>query len=64
MSPYEHGEVFVLQDGYLLAQKNVMMKIFRSEADLDLGNYERFVDVNLSGLHNITTGKIYKKVLE
>lgn len=49
MSPYEHGEVYVLEDG--------------GEADLDLGNYERFLDVTLTSDHNITTGKIYEKVL-
>lgn len=50
MSPFEHGEVFVLKDG--------------GEADLDLGNYERFLDVVLSSDNNITTGKIYSQVLE
>ncbi len=45
MSPFEHGEVFVLDDG--------------GEADLDLGNYERFLGVRLSRDHNITTGKVY-----
>src|SRR5438093_6484347 len=50
MNPYQHGEVFVLDDG--------------SEADLDLGNYERFLDVNLTGDHNITTGKVYRSVIE
>lgn len=50
MSPFEHGEVFVLDDG--------------GEADLDLGNYERFLDVTLSSDNNITTGKIYSQVLE
>jgi len=49
MSPFEHGETFVLDDG--------------SETDLDLGNYERFLDITLSGRHNITTGKIYKEVI-
>lgn len=44
MSPFEHGEVFVLDDG--------------GEADLDLGNYERFLGVRLSRDHNITTGKV------
>ncbi len=44
MSPFEHGEVFVLDDG--------------GESDLDLGNYERFLDVNLTRDHNITTGKV------
>ena len=50
MNPYQHGEVFVLDDG--------------AEADLDLGNYERFLDVNLTGDHNITTGKVYRTVIE
>lgn len=50
MSPYEHGEVYVLKDG--------------AEVDLDLGCYERFVGNNLTGNHNITTGKIYKSVIE
>lgn len=50
MSPFEHGEVFVLDDG--------------GEADLDLGNYERFLDVTLSSDNNITTGKIYSHVME
>ena len=49
MSPYEHGEVFVLNDG--------------GEADLDLGNYERFLDVTLTKDHNITTGKVYAQVI-
>ncbi|MDR0887936.1 MAG: CTP synthase (glutamine hydrolyzing) [Candidatus Methanoplasma sp.] len=50
MNPYEHGEVYVLDDG--------------GEVDLDLGNYERFVDLELTRDHNITTGKIYKSVIE
>jgi CTP synthase len=50
MSPFEHGEVFVLDDG--------------GEADLDLGNYERFVDITLTRDHNLTTGKIYSSVIE
>jgi CTP synthase len=50
MSPFEHGEVFVLDDG--------------GEGDLDLGNYERFLDVNLTRDHNITTGKVYQSVIE
>ena len=50
MSPFEHGEVFVLDDG--------------GEADLDLGNYERFLDLTLTKDHNITTGKMYGHVLE
>jgi len=49
-SPYEHGEVFVLDDG--------------GEVDLDLGNYERFLDVTLHRENNITTGKIYQSVIE
>ncbi|XP_055704518.1 CTP synthase [Phlebotomus papatasi] len=49
-SPYEHGEVYVLDDG--------------GEVDLDLGNYERFLDVTLHRDNNITTGKIYKQVIE
>ncbi|KAH9768118.1 CTP synthase [Citrus sinensis] len=48
MSPFEHGEVFVLDDG--------------GEVDLDLGNYERFLDVRLTKNNNITTGKIYQVV--
>ncbi len=50
MNPYQHGEVFVLDDG--------------GEVDLDLGNYERFLDTNLSFDHNITTGKVYSSVIE
>lgn len=50
MNPFQHGEVFVLDDG--------------GEVDLDLGNYERFLDVNLTSEHNITTGKVYKAVIE
>ncbi|MHC1631594.1 MAG: glutamine hydrolyzing CTP synthase [Methanotrichaceae archaeon] len=50
MSPFQHGEVFVLKDG--------------GEVDLDLGNYERFLDVELTREHNITTGKVYKTVIE
>lgn len=49
ISPYEHGEVYVLEDG--------------AEVDLDLGNYERFLDIKLSKDHNITTGKIYQSVI-
>ena len=49
MSPFEHGEVFVLDDG--------------GETDLDLGNYERFLDVKLSSDSNLTTGKVYQKVI-
>ncbi|XP_057862115.1 uncharacterized protein LOC131070563 [Cryptomeria japonica] len=50
MSPFEHGEVFVLDDG--------------GEVDLDLGNYERFLDVTLTKDNNITTGKIYQSVID
>jgi CTP synthase len=49
MSPYQHGEVFVTEDG--------------AETDLDLGHYERFVDENLSRLSNVTTGSIYAEVI-
>ncbi|ONK69917.1 uncharacterized protein A4U43_C05F28200 [Asparagus officinalis] len=49
MSPFEHGEVFVLDDG--------------GEVDLDLGNYERFLDIKLTRDNNITTGKIYQSVI-
>ncbi|XP_031287807.1 CTP synthase [Pistacia vera] len=49
MSPFEHGEVFVLDDG--------------GEVDLDLGNYERFLDIKLTRDNNITTGKIYQQVI-
>ena len=50
MSPYEHGEVFVTNDG--------------AETDLDLGHYERFTDENLTGNSSITSGKIYLEVIE
>ncbi|XP_049410258.1 uncharacterized protein LOC125873374 isoform X1 [Solanum stenotomum] len=50
MSPFEHGEVYVLDDG--------------GEVDLDLGNYERFLDIKLTGDNNITTGKIYQSVID
>ncbi|RLF89969.1 CTP synthetase [Thermococci archaeon] len=50
MNPYQHGEVFVLDDG--------------GEVDLDLGNYERFLDTSLTFEHNITTGKVYSSVIE
>ncbi|MCI1695938.1 CTP synthase [Aneurinibacillus aneurinilyticus] len=49
MSPYQHGEVFVTQDG--------------AETDLDLGHYERFIDINLNSNSNVTTGKIYSSVI-
>lgn len=50
MSPYQHGEVFVTEDG--------------AETDLDLGHYERFIDENLNKFSNLTTGKVYYNVLE
>ena len=49
MSPYQHGEVFVTQDG--------------AETDLDLGNYERFIDINLTAESNVTSGQIYSTVI-
>ncbi|MGT2935171.1 CTP synthase [Streptococcus castoreus] len=49
MSPYQHGEVYVTDDG--------------AETDLDLGHYERFIDINLNKYSNVTTGKIYSEVL-
>src|SRR5699024_6310351 len=50
MSPYQHGEVFVTEDG--------------AESDLDLGHYERFIDINLNKYSNITTGKVYSSVIK
>jgi CTP synthase len=50
MAPTEHGEVFVLEDG--------------GEVDLDLGNYERYLDITLTREHSITTGKTYQHVIE
>lgn len=50
MSPYQHGEVFVTEDG--------------AETDLDLGHYERFIDINLNKYSNVTTGKIYSTVIK
>ncbi len=49
MSPYQHGEVYVLDDG--------------SETDLDLGHYERFIDVSMSGINNTTSGQVYYEVI-
>lgn len=49
MSPYQHGEVFVLDDG--------------AETDLDLGHYERFIDVRLTSVCNVTTGQVYAEVI-
>lgn len=50
MSPYQHGEVFVTDDG--------------AETDLDLGHYERFIDINLNKFSNVTTGKVYSTVIK
>ncbi|MCL2087439.1 MAG: CTP synthase [Oscillospiraceae bacterium] len=50
MSPFQHGEVFVTDDG--------------AETDLDLGHYERFIDENLTKLSNLTSGQVYRNVLE
>jgi len=50
MNPYQHGEVYVLKDG--------------GEVDLDLGNYERFLDADMTSDHNVTTGKVYQHVIE
>ncbi|MEG0255451.1 CTP synthase [Vagococcus sp.] len=50
MSPYQHGEVYVTEDG--------------AETDLDLGHYERFIDINLNQYSNVTTGKVYSEVLK
>ncbi len=50
MSPYQHGEVFVTEDG--------------AETDLDVGHYERFIDINLNKYSNITTGKVYSSVIQ
>jgi CTP synthase len=49
MSPYQHGEVYVLDDG--------------AETDLDLGHYERFIDISLSRVCNVTTGQVYAEVI-
>src|SRR5438132_8254565 len=50
MNPYQHGEVFVTDDG--------------AETDLDLGHYERFIDVDLTRVNNVTTGQIYASVID
>jgi len=50
MNPFQHGEVYVLKDG--------------GEVDLDLGNYERFLDIDMTSDHNVTTGKVYREVIE
>ena len=49
MSPFQHGEVYVTEDG--------------AETDLDLGHYERFLNVNTSQANNVTTGKVYQSVI-
>jgi len=49
MAPYQHGEVYVTEDG--------------AETDLDLGHYERFIDENLGHLNNLTTGQVYSEVI-
>ena len=49
MSPYQHGEVFITDDG--------------AETDLDIGHYERFLDINLGRANNITSGRIYSSVI-
>ena len=49
MSPYQHGEVYVLEDG--------------AETDLDLGHYERFIDTSLKSVCNVTTGQVYAEVI-
>ena len=50
MSPYQHGEVYVTEDG--------------AETDLDLGHYERFIDEDLNRYSNLTTGKVYANVIQ
>jgi CTP synthase len=50
MSPFQHGEVFVTDDG--------------AETDLDLGHYERFTDTNLSHINNVTSGSVYQTVIQ
>jgi CTP synthase len=49
MNPFQHGEVYVTEDG--------------AETDLDLGHYERFLDINMSRANNCTTGQIYNEVI-
>lgn len=49
MNPWEHGEVFILKDG--------------GEVDLDLGNYERYLDKEFDRHHNITSGKVYNNII-
>ncbi len=50
MSPFQHGEVFVTEDG--------------AETDLDLGHYERFIDTNLNNYSSFSSGKLYQEILE
>src|SRR5512136_1565755 len=50
MNPYQHGEVYVTRDG--------------AETDLDLGHYERFIDISLTSDSNVTTGQIYSSIIE
>ncbi|MCH2933616.1 CTP synthase, partial [Listeria monocytogenes] len=50
MSPYQHGEVYVTDDG--------------ADTALDLGHYERFIDINLNKYSNVTTGKVYSEVIK
>jgi CTP synthase len=50
MSPFQHGEVFVTEDG--------------AETDLDLGHYERFLDTNLSRFSSFTSGKLYEEIIQ
>ena len=49
MNPFQHGEVFVTEDG--------------AETDLDVGHYERFLDIDLAGRANVTTGQVYSSVI-
>ena len=76
MSPFEHGEVFVLDDGGEVRSLSVHFRQYNlqcpaavlyipihvavPQVDLDLGNYERFLDISLTKKHNLTTGKIYQ----
>lgn len=75
MSPFEHGEVFVLDDGgevrfaamFACTTHNKFYSLSHThntatqlQVDLDLGNYERFLDISLTRKHNLTTGKIYQ----
>ncbi len=81
MSPFEHGEVFVLDDGgevrRLLCGPGVVtgwpvgpqqhscftcctLRVYLAQVDLDLGNYERFLDITLTRDNNLTTGKVYQ----